>query len=459
MLWLNPLDISLIRRYTGPFLLSLFVADFVLVMQGLWKYASELIGKGLSLSILGEFMFHFALQTLPLALPLAVLLSTLLVIGRMAEDQEITASKAAGISYIRLITPLFVFVVCIGSLSFVFSNTIIPSSFQKVYQLRYDIGQKRPALTFNERTYNQSIEGITIYVGEKDADGTTLRNVMLYDHTGDRKIQYMIVADSAKIDISKAQEILQLRLFSGRIYAENSDLYALSSATEFTVTDFESMVRSFDLSGFGLKETDQESFKTERHKGVHTLHESFGLVDVQQVSIDSLEKILKDGNLVYTDVDVLALKERTSDKDFYQEVKMLPPAKWIGLKSVIQTRLGQIKSNYMRNLPMLDYRNRLYANHWNDIHRKYTMASACLLFFLFGASLGAILKRGGIGYSLIVSIVIFVVYLVLSSITENMSEEGALSPHLAMWLPSLILYPIGIYLAVRALNDRGIFTS
>jgi len=129
------------------------------------------------------------------------------------------------------------------------------------------------------------------------------------------------------------------------------------------------------------------------------------------------------------------------------------------LKSVIQTRLGQIKSNYMRNLPMLDYRNRLYANHWNDIHRKYTMASACLLFFLFGASLGAILKRGGIGYSLIVSIVIFVVYLVLSSITENMSEEGALSPHLAMWLPSLILYPIGIYLAVRALNDRGIFTS
>tara|TARA_B100000900_G_scaffold152359_1_gene129412 strand:- start:216 stop:1595 length:1380 start_codon:yes stop_codon:yes gene_type:complete len=459
VLWLNPLDVGLIRRYTGPFLLSLFVADFVLVMQGLWKYAHELIGKGLSLSILGEFMFHFALQTLPLALPLAVLLSTLLVIGRMAEDQEITASKAAGISYVRLIAPLFVFVLLVSSISFVFSNTIIPSSFQKVYQLRYDIGQKRPALSFNERTYNQSIEGITIYVGEKDANGTTLRNVILYDHTGDRKVQYMIVADSASIDISNEQEMLQLQLFNGRIYAENSDLYALSSPTEFTVTDFESMIRSFDLSGFGLKETDQESFKTERHKGVHTLRESLRLVGVQQASIDSLEHILNEGNAVYTDVYTSAILEQTADKDFYSTIKELPPEKWIGLQSVIQTRLGQIKSNYMRNMPMLDYRNRLYANHWNDIHRKYTMASACLLFFLFGGSLGAILKRGGIGYSLIVSIVIFVVYLVLSSITENMSEEGALSPHLAMWLPSLILYPIGIYLAIRALNDRGIFTS
>ena len=151
--------------------------------------------------------------------------------------------------------------------------------------------------------------------------------------------------------------------------------------------------------------------------------------------------------------------QEVTKEDFYKKLDDLSPEQWLGVKSVVQTRLGQINSNYMRNLPMLDYRKRLYANHWNDIHRKYTMASACFLFFLFGGSLGAILKRGGIGYALIVSIVIFVIYLVISSITENMSEEGVLSPHLAMWLPSIILYPIGFYLAIRALNDRGIFTS
>ena len=279
MLWLNPLDSSLVKRYAGPFILSLFVADFVLVMQGLWKYANELIGKGLPLSVLGEFMMHFALQTLPLALPLAVLLSALLVIGRMAEDHEITASKASGISYLRLIRPLIFLSILVGFSSFFLADTLIPKSFQKVYQLRYDIGQKRPALSFNERTFNQAIEGITIYIGGKDPDGSTLRQVIVYDHTKDRKIQYMIVADEAKVTTSSDQAILQLEFFRGSIYSEYSDLYALNTPTEYSVTEFDTMIRSFDLGGFTMQETDEESFKTERHKGVHTLVESRKLVE------------------------------------------------------------------------------------------------------------------------------------------------------------------------------------
>ena len=459
MLWLNPLDSNLVKRYAGPFILSLFVADFVLVMQGLWKYANELIGKGLPLSVLGEFMVHFALQTLPLALPLAVLLSALLVIGRMAEDHEITASKASGISYLRLIRPLIFLSILVGFSSFFLADTLIPKSFQKVYQLRYDIGQKRPSLSFNERTFNQTIEGITIYIGGKDPDGSTLRQVIVYDHTKDRKVQYIIVADQARVTTSSNQEILQLEFFQGSIYSEYSDLYALNTPTEYSVTEFDTMIRSFDLGGLAIQESDEESFKTERHKGVHTLAESRRLVDVQFKSIDSLEQNLVDGNAVYMVSPAPSLLEKDVTQNFYQKLSDLSPEQWLGLKSVVQTKLGQINSNYMRNLPMLDYRKRLYANHWNDIHRKYTMASACFLFFLFGGSLGAILKRGGIGYALIVSIVIFVIYLVISSITENMSEEGVLSPHLAMWLPSIILYPIGFYLAFRALNDRGIFTS
>ena len=459
MSWPNPLDYSLVKRYAGPFILSLFVADFVLVMQGLWKYANELIGKGLPLSVLGEFMIHFALQTLPLALPLAVLLSALLVIGRMAEDHEITASKASGISYLRLIRPLIFMSIFVGFTSFILADTLIPKSFQKVYQLRYDIGQKQPALSLNERTFNQSIEGITIYIGSKDPDGATLHQVIVYDHTKDRKVQYMIVSDKARVTTSSNQEILQIEFFRGKIYSEYSDLYALNTPTEYSVTEFDTMIRSFDLGGLSMQETDEESFKTERHKGVHTLVESRHLVEVQAQAIDSLQENLLEGIAVYDVSDTKRFDTQNSNGDFYVRLKELSPEQWLGLKSVVQTRLGQINSNYMRNLPMLDYRKRLYANHWNDIHRKYTMASACFLFFLFGGSLGAILKRGGIGYALIVSIVIFVIYLVISSITENMSEEGVLSPHLAMWLPSIILYPIGFYLAIRALIDRGIFTS
>ena len=459
MSWPNPLDYSLVKRYAGPFILSLFVADFVLVMQGLWKYANELIGKGLPLSVLGEFMIHFALQTLPLALPLAVLLSALLVIGRMAEDHEITASKASGISYLRLIRPLIFMSIFVGFTSFILADTLIPKSFQKVYQLRYDIGQKQPALSLNERTFNQSIEGITIYIGSKDPDGATLHQVIVYDHTKDRKVQYMIVSDKARVTTSSDQEILQIEFFRGKIYSEYSDLYALNTPTEYSVTEFDTMIRSFDLGGLSMQETDEESFKTERHKGVHTLVESGHLVEVQVQAIDSLQENLLEGIAVYDVSDTKRLDTQNSNGDFYARLKELSPEQWLGLKSVVQTRLGQINSNYMRNLPMLDYRKRLYANHWNDIHRKYTMASACFLFFLFGGSLGAILKRGGIGYALIVSIVIFVIYLVISSITENMSEEGVLNPHFAMWLPSIILYPVGFYLAIRALNDRGIFTS
>ena len=459
MSWPNPLDYSLVKRYAGPFILSLFVADFVLVMQGLWKYANELIGKGLPLSVLGEFMIHFALQTLPLALPLAVLLSALLVIGRMAEDHEITASKASGISYLRLIRPLIFMSIFVGFTSFILADTLIPKSFQKVYQLRYDIGQKQPALSLNERTFNQSIEGITIYIGSKDPDGATLHQVIVYDHTKDRKVQYMIVSDKARVTTSSDQEILQIEFFRGKIYSEYSDLYALNTPTEYSVTEFDTMIRSFDLGGLSMQETDEESFKTERHKGVHTLVESRHLVEVQVQAIDSLQENLLEGIAVYDVSDTKRLDTQNSNGDFYARLKELSPEQWLGLKSVVQTRLGQINSNYMRNLPMLDYRKRLYANHWNDIHRKYTMASACFLFFLFGGSLGAILKRGGIGYALIVSIVIFVIYLVISSITENMSEEGVLNPHFAMWLPSIILYPVGFYLAIRALNDRGIFTS
>lgn len=438
--------------------MTFFIALFVLLMQFLWKYIDDLVGKGLETIVIAELLFYTSANLVPMALPLAILVSSIMTFGNMAEHFELTAAKAAGISLQRIMFPLLFAALLISGLAFLFSNKVLPYTNLKMGSLLYDIRQQKPALSIREGVFYNGIEGYSIKVGSKDSDGSTIRKVMIYDHTGTVGNRKVVMAEKGRMETSPDQRTLILTLFNGTSYEEQSKSRNGVDVHPLLRNSFSEYVIRFDLSQFKLSRTNEELFKGG--------HQMMSLAQLNG-AIDSLkgDDLLKEQNSrMHIQPYFLFFRDSSN---FRKEISM-PANKGTIANDSIDVALmysqameqARAVQTYLRGLEE-DRRWRLnqLARFLVEWHRKLTLSAACFILFLIGAPLGAIIRKGGMGLPLVISILFFLAYHITSITGEKFARESIIPAWEGMWLSSAILLPIGLFLIFKATHDSRLFDA
>jgi len=452
------LTLLVLRAFAGPMVLTFLISLFVLLMQFLWKYIDDLVGKGLDWIIIGKLMVYVSITLVPLALPLAILLSSIMTFGNMAEHFEITACKSAGMSLQRIMRPLIVTAILICITAFFFSNVILPLANLKMNALLYDVRQQKPALYIKEGVFYNGIDGYSIKIGEKSSDGRTLHDIMIYDHRENRGNTNLIMAESGSMVMSDDERYLILTLNNGTSYEEKSSAPGKNNRPLMR-SEFEQQVVRFDLSSFKMTRTNEQLFK-----------DNYQMLNLNQLSqaADSIKNKLnlKREDLYYrarisyaiipdslnkiNNTSSLELKEDEMIKNFAADKRGM-----ILNSALLSARnMSSITSDIIEDL---DGKSRVLAKHRIEWHRKFTLSFACLILFFIGAPLGAIIRKGGLGLPVVVSIILFVSYHVISISSEKFAREGVLTPFEGMWMSSIILLPVGIFLTYKATTDSALF--
>ncbi len=460
---IKKLDILLIRSFAGPFLAWFFLTLFVLVMQFFWLYMDELLGKGLAISLILELLLYMSTTLVPLALPLAVLLSAIMTFGNMGENFELVAIKSSGISLNRFMRPLLVTIIALSCGAFLFNNHVIPVANLKALSMLYDLRNSKPTLNIRAGQFNNDIPNFSIRVGSKDKDGKTIHNITIYDHLNSYGNDKVVVAEKGQMLPSRDGRLLVFRLFDGWRYEEGLNG---SERTQVRM-HFRQWDKVFDLSSFRINNTDENLFTGDQ--------KMMSLGQLQE-QIDTLRKI-NSGIAVsakgYLSSYLFPLSGPQSDSIFRKALarQAAPPIPTYkdnfatqlpadARAGVVQTALGNMR-NAQQLVDMSAVNDRAdkdrlvrFQIEW---HRKFTMAAACVLLFLIGAPMGAIIRKGGLGMPMLVSIVLFLIWYILTFVGEKMVTSGSLPPWLGMWGSTILLLPLALFIIRKARNDSPLF--
>jgi lipopolysaccharide export system permease protein len=450
------LDILIIRSFAGPFLATFLIALFVLTMQFFWLYIDDLVGKGLDMGTLAYLTGLVAITWVPLALPLALLLSSIMTFGNLGETFELVAIKSAGIPLIRFMRPLLITTIFLSGIAFLFANNIIPVANLKLNALKYDIIVKKPAFDIKEGIFYDKIEGYVIKIGKKDADDSTIHNVIIYEKNFNLQDHFM-VAKSGVMRISQNQQFLEFELHDGWNYQENGNRY--SANTEFIRLGFKTYKKEFDLSTFIFNRTEDSLFKYDPK-----------MLSLRQINIalDSLTRNDKKAS-------VLAVQNLRLNFDFIKYADSAWPV--INTKkiktfndvipdslrmNVFDLSMANLKSAQVTNeRSATEYSARVESirKHWIELNRKLTLSFACIVLFMVGAPLGSIIRKGGLGTPLIFAIAFFVLFNMLNTFGEKFAKEGVTNVFWGMWLSTVVLVPIGVFLTYKAMRDSQLFNK
>ena len=410
-------------------------------MQFLWKYIDDLIGKGLDISQVSELMIYSIARFVPLALPIAVLISSVMVLGKLGENYELAALQSSGISLISIMKPIFVLIVLISISSFLFSNYVMPIANFKGGSLLYDIKKKKPAINIKEGIFYNDIDGFSIKIGSKDDD--VLNDILIYDHKENLGNKKVISAKSGKMKITDDEKYMELYLFDGNSYIEIENNNKKKKSINRKISFQKDLIR-FDLSSFNMKNSEM------LYKGHYAMLNNKQL----SYSIDSLNnKLIDKQNLI---------KVRVSEN--YKYDVSIKSDSVILLNNLNNKRIHETAINKLRilksvsksNADDLNYKKTIIAKHKIEWHRKISLAFACIIMFLIGAPLGSIIRKGGFSVPLLVSILLFVVYYVISITGEKTAKDLSASPLEGMWISNFIFIPISMILISLALRNSSI---
>lgn len=440
---IKKLDALIIKAFIGPFLATFLIALFVLVLQFFWLYIDDLVGKGLDPGTLAYLTGLVAVNWVPLALPLALLLSSIMTFGNLGETFELVAIKSAGIPLLRFMRPLFIVAVLITGISFLFANNIMPVATLKLNTLKYDIIVSKPAFDIKEGIFYDKIDGYVIKIGNKSKDGSTIRNVIIYEKSYSLQ-DYALVAESGTMRVTDDKRFLEFDLKNGWRYQEKGN--RLTTNTEFIRLGFKEYKKILDLSSFKMNKTSDSAFK-----------DNYKMLSVRQLDkvIDSLQK----ANRYFEKRSVNDLSPfftflRYTDSNWVH----LQTAKTAGIKSIkdvipdsamadVTNRAVQQINGTRANIEQLaaEYQNKQQDLWYHQIewHRKFTLAFACIVLFFIGAPLGSIIRKGGLGAPLVFAVIFFVVFHLFNTFGEKFVKEGVTSALAGMWLSTFILMPIG----------------
>jgi lipopolysaccharide export system permease protein len=460
---MKKIDRFIIKSFAGPLVMTFFITLMVLLLQFLWKYIDDLVGKDLGFSVLAEMIMYVTAGLIPMSLPLANMLAALMTFGNLGEHFELTAIKAAGVSLQRMMRPLFIISFTISVGAFLYSNYVMPYTNLKMRTLIYSIQQQRPELQLKEGAFT-SLEGFNIRIGKKNKETGLMHDIMVYDHRENKGNGQVTVADSGYLKMTDDKQYLVLTLFSGAIYEEmpkeGDRRKAIDRRTYPQRIDrFQRQDFQIELKGFGLNRKDESIFKA-----------SSEMLNMDQLivvrdSVDNEFQKRKDGfrdNLlkinymskmkpdsiyeesrILVNLDTAFVSAALFDKTRIYE-SALSDAR--GVKSNISTKISEYKRWTERV-------NR-YGIEW---HRKIVLSLGCFIFFFIGAPLGAIIRKGGMGMPVVISVVFFIMYYIISLSTEKMARKGSLTVAEGMWVASVVLLPIGLFLTYKATSDSGLF--
>jgi lipopolysaccharide export system permease protein len=440
------LHLFLIKAFIGSFIATFFIAIFLLLMQFLWKYIDDLVGKGLEFTQITELIFYASARFVPVALPIAMLLSSVMVFGKLGENYELAALKASGISLIRILFPLTIFVIIISYSSFLFSNFLMPIANLKNGSMIYDIQKKKPALNIKEGIFYKDIEGFSIKVTKKDADGKTLKNIIIYDHTANNANDKVIIAESGIMQLTKDEQFLELILYNGHSYidiAKNNR----KVKKPYRTTHFKEDLIRFNLSSFNIMNNSENLYK-----GHYAMLSNKQLA----IAIDSLNMKFKDRHETFT-INVIDKYNSKLEMDSLVIFENLSLVKQKQQFDIAINKLRTIKSIVKSNKDDLEYRKIIITKHEIEWHRKISLAVACLILFLVGSSMGAIIRKGGFGLPVLISVFFFIIYHVLSMIGEKAAKDLSLHAYEGIWLANAVFLPIAFFLVFKAKNDSELF--
>jgi len=459
-----------IRAFVGPFLITLVIAMFILIMQFFWVYIDDLMGKGLSVWIILELLFYVSASLIPLALPLSILLSSLMTFGNFAENNELTALKASGFSLIRIMRPLTVIVVFIALSTFYFYNYIIPVANLKWHSLIYDIQNTKLSNLITPGVYTSEIDGYTLKV-HKDKSGQ-YTDITIHDHT-DPKALKTVKAQKANIYRSENGNHLFFDLSHGTIF-EETDLDnpefpdgAVSPSSEHPdrISTFQRATYRLNVTGISLKRSDEDIFQ-----------DKYEMLNVFQIgrATDSLKqrKSFISGQFVESikgSFPTFHAKSAENSPKFREHDPMLvdnakpctpfealSPIEKKALQQEVVTKLYQINENIRNHdnfIVSMDHEN---AQFWIEFHRKFALTYTIIVLFFVGAPLGALIRKGGFGAPVVIAALIFMLYFILISIGENLADTGSISPFIGMWLAAILFTPVAILFTRAAILDKKI---
>lgn len=470
---LKKIHLFILRSFLWPLIIAFAIAMFVLLMQFLWKYVDDMAGKGLDYSIIAELMLYAAASLVPLALPIAVLFASLMTFGNLGENLELMAIKSAGISLWKAMMPAAILVVFITIGAFVFADKVQPVGNLKLGSLLYDITRKRPEMNITPGSFNSDIDGYTIKISGKNYNTNMLYNFILYDHKDNKGNRSVTIADSAKMQITQDKKHLIVNMFHGFSHDEvKEDRKKIAKVYPHRRSSFAEQRLIFELDESWIR-TNSDLFKD------NYLMLNMGTLNY---AIDSLghvydrrrqhfannilkSNIFKREQKADSSDSLLRLRSLLAVQDSLPVIENIDSL-FAGLIDAKRERVSQIALNYSRATKSyvssserdLNGRKRWINNHRIEWHKKLTFSLACFVFFLIGAPLGAIIRKGGLGVPVVASVLIFITFYMVSLLGDKFVREGLLPAWEGMWMAIAITLPLGIYLSYKAANDAVIVT-
>ncbi|SNR30257.1 MULTISPECIES: LptF/LptG family permease [Hymenobacter] len=453
---MKKLDKLILKAFAGPFLLTFAVVQFIFLMQFMMKYMDDLVGKDLGLGVIAQLLFFFSVLIVPISLPLAVLLSSLMTFGTLGEHHELTAIKTSGISLTRILRPVLLVSLLLAGAGLWFNNTIVPMANLKAYSLLWDVRQQKLALDIREGVFYNGIPGYTIKVNKKlGENGDLLKGVMIYDHTQGRGSNTVILADSGRMFTRFGGQYLGLELFRGRTYVEQPDGNSRSGAN-FIRQNFDRNLITLSLASFGLDRTPDKLFK--ENKMMLNLGELNHFNDSLRTRLSNERRLLVPQLNPYYSFFRLDTTGRVAMQrvaSWQIPASRLKPVT-LPITQQAANRARNVRSFLGTSSDRLTGITKERANFRIEFYRKFTQSAAVLLMFLIGAPLGAIIKKGGLGVPILISIVFFIVYYVLSIMGEKYGREIIMPVGVGMWMAFILLLPVGLFFLYQARHDSGI---
>jgi lipopolysaccharide export system permease protein len=462
----------IIKSFFGPFFMTFFIVVFVLLMQFLWKYVDDLVGKGLDIKLLGEMMFYATFGLLPYAFPLAMLLASIMTFGSLGENYELLAMKSSGVSLFRIMKPLVMIAVLISFTAFYFANHILPHTNLRFTALLWSVKQQRPELVLQQGVFTNEIDGYSIRIGDKNKKTNVLYDLLIYDHTNNKSNESVTVADSGFLRITEDKKFMVLNLYNGVNYKEETTQSRRRNETyPFRRDNFEEQTIRVKVRGFDFNRRDENIFRnTFRMLKIDQLkfmEDSLGTDYhmrlrnyILQVRLNSAVSRRIHNYTAFHDslkrpVDIQPDSLFVFD-DFFQKQE-----KWVKAE-ILQSALADARNN-VHTLNMYDdelYNRKKNLNKYTmERHRKYTLSVAVLVFFFIGAPLGAIIRKGGLGMPVVISILLFIAYYIVSMTGEKSAREDIWDMFMGMWFSTIIFLPIGIWLSYKAATDAALMNA
>jgi lipopolysaccharide export system permease protein len=456
---MKKIHLLLLKSFIRPFIVTFLIVMFVLLMLFLFKYIDDLIGKGFEWYIILELMMYASATNVAMALPLSVLLSSIMTYGSLGENYELVAIKSAGISLRRAMYPMLVVISVLSVAAFLFSDYMLPKANLKYFSLLYDARQQKSANFLPEGIFSNSFPGYTIRVKRKDADGQTLHDIMIYNKNKADNNTDVLIAKEGKMYRTPSGQFLVLKLKDGVKYSETPGETAFNSRERLTRYRFKETEQKFDISGLKLHRTDESEFKSALQ--MMNLKQLKDNEHVTQRQIDSGIDVNYKLIVAYIKYFAYPHKHNPANKiTTITNYNVLTGIKINEQVSAVTNAASEVRSieDLVKN------RSDRHTDLLKNLHRaileyqkKFTLSAACIALFLIGAPLGAIIRKGGLGLPVVVSVIFFLIFYIITTIGEKYAKDGDLSPVIGSWIAIVIITPIGVFLSYKAATDSVIF--